>query len=76
MDLDTGTFAGFNQTVFGSKLGSSTIGEDIPLLVDLYQRRGFELDALVSSRVPFEEINEAIDAARSGDGIRNVVVFP
>jgi Zn-dependent alcohol dehydrogenase len=75
IEFDPGTFAGLNQTVLGSKLGSTTLADDIPLLVDLYQRNELELDGLIGDRYPIEEINQAVDAARAGNSVRNVVTF-
>ena len=58
-----------------SKLGTTTMSRDIPLLVDLYERGELELDGLVSGRYPLDRINEAVDDSRRGEAIRNVIVF-
>ena len=68
-------FIDANQTIKGCKMGESTLAEDIPMLVDLYQSGKLKLDELVSSRYPLTEINSAIDDTRKGVGLRNVVLF-
>jgi S-(hydroxymethyl)glutathione dehydrogenase/alcohol dehydrogenase len=63
------------KTLKGSFLGSARIGEDIPRLVDLYDAGELEVDRLVTRKIPLAELPEAFDRLRSGDGVRQVVVF-
>jgi S-(hydroxymethyl)glutathione dehydrogenase / alcohol dehydrogenase len=72
---DPGILAAWNQTVKGSKMGSSRIAEDIPALVALYKQGRLKLDELISGRYPLEGINEAIAAVKHGAALRNVIVF-
>ena len=62
------------QKILGSKLAAD-IRRDIPELLDLYRAGRLKLDPLVSRRFAFEEINAAMDAARRGEGLRNVVMI-
>jgi S-(hydroxymethyl)glutathione dehydrogenase / alcohol dehydrogenase len=73
--FDPATLAADGQRVLGSKMGSASIRTDIPMLVDLYRRGRLKLDELISGRYPLEEINAAIDSAKRGEALRNVVVF-
>lgn len=73
--LDVGTLAALNQRVLGSKIGSCRPDEDIPRLADLYRRGHLQLDGLVTGRYPLERINEALDSARQGEGVRNLVLM-
>jgi Zn-dependent alcohol dehydrogenase len=73
--IDPGTIANDGQRILGSKMGSSRIDVDIPMLVALYQEGRLKLDELISARYPFAQINEAIAASRGGTAIRNVIVF-
>ncbi|MCY4371133.1 MAG: zinc-binding dehydrogenase [bacterium] len=73
--LDVGNVAALNQRVLGSKMGSCRPADDIPRLADLYNRGQLELDGLVTGRYPLEGINEALDSARCGEGVRNLVVM-
>jgi len=67
--------AALGQGVIGSKMGDTVLARDIPWMIDLYQQGRLELDALVSRRWPFAEINAAIADTRGGKARRNVVVF-
>jgi S-(hydroxymethyl)glutathione dehydrogenase/alcohol dehydrogenase len=63
------------KTLKGSFLGSARISEDIPKLVDLYARGELQLDPLVERRIALEELPEAFDRLRAGEGLRQLVVF-
>jgi len=73
--LDPGTLASRNQRILGSKMGTATVATDIPQLIDLYRSGELLLDPLISGSYSLDDINEAIDAVRSGDAVRNVIVF-
>jgi len=62
------------QRILGSKLAAN-IQRDIPYLLSLYREGRFKLDELVSTRFPFEEINDAMAASKRGEGVRNVVMI-
>ncbi|MBI4883119.1 MAG: Zn-dependent alcohol dehydrogenase [Actinobacteria bacterium] len=74
-EIDPGTLAGYNQRILGSKMGGSRIAIDIPHLVTLYQQGRLKLDELISGRFPLEDINAAIASVKSGEALRNVIVF-
>ena len=73
--FETVEFINANYVILGSKMGSSDLKVDIANLIELYESGKLELDALVSSTFPLENINEAIEATRTGVGMRNVVVM-
>ena len=73
--LDVGSLAGFNQRVLGCKMGSCRPARDIPKLAALYRDARLELDGLITGRYPLEDINDALDSARRGDTLRNLVVM-
>lgn len=73
--IEAVNFAGDEQHLLGSKMGSTRLRLDMPKLVALYQQGRLKLDELVTKRYPLEEINEAIAAARRGEALRNVIVF-
>ena len=75
IQFDPSDFAVRGQRIVGSLMGSVAVKEDIPMLAELYQAGRLELDGLITATFPFERINEAVDSARSGEAIRNVVVF-
>lgn len=69
------SFAGFGQSIIGSKMGSAHIHRDIPWLVDLYRDGRLKLDEMISGRFGLDQINEAIASTRSGHALRNVIMF-
>lgn len=60
--------------ILGSKLAAD-IHRDIPMLVDRWRDGTLKLEALITRRLGFEDINEAIDTARRGEGLRTVVMI-
>jgi S-(hydroxymethyl)glutathione dehydrogenase / alcohol dehydrogenase len=63
------------KTLKGTFLGSARIQEDVPRLVDLYHSGQLELDQLVSRKLSLRELPDAFDRLRTGDVVRQVVVF-
>ena len=73
--VDAADLAGSAKTIIGTKMGSAMIREDIPMLIDLYQKGELELDGLISHRFDFDQINDAIDTASQPSSLRVVVNF-
>lgn len=63
------------QRLIGSRMGSTRLHVDVPRLADLYLRGRLKLDELITARYPLDRINDAIAAMRSGEALRNVIVF-
>lgn len=63
------------KKITGSYMGSNRFRFDMPKYVDFYLDGRLDLDAMISSRIPLEEINEAFDRMRKGEAARQVVVF-
>jgi S-(hydroxymethyl)glutathione dehydrogenase/alcohol dehydrogenase len=63
------------KTLKGSFLGSALVREDIPRLVDLYAAGELRLDELVDGRIRLNELPEAFERLRAGEGLRQLVVF-
>jgi S-(hydroxymethyl)glutathione dehydrogenase / alcohol dehydrogenase len=61
--------------ILGSKMGSTRLRVDVPRLTDWYLQGRLKLDELISGRYPLDEINEAMESARSGATLRNVITF-
>ena len=61
--------------ILGSKMGSTDLKRDIPIWIQHYQQGNLKLDELISGRYPLEQINEAVDAVRKGNVMRNVIIF-
>ena len=62
-----GSFLGF--------LGSASIYEDVPRLIDLYSTGDLLLEELVSDRIALADLPAAFDRLRAGEAVRQVVVF-
>ena len=62
-----------SQRVLGSVMGHVDIKREIPELIRLYRQGALLLDELVTRHFAFDEINEAMDSTRRGEGLRNVV---
>jgi S-(hydroxymethyl)glutathione dehydrogenase / alcohol dehydrogenase len=73
--VDTGDVADKGLHVLGSKMGSTRPQEDLPEMVELYRSGRLKLDELVTARYPLDRINDGLDAARRGEGLRTVIVF-
>jgi Zn-dependent alcohol dehydrogenase len=74
-EIDPATMAAYSQRILGSKMGASRIAIDIPNLVTLYQQGRLKLDELISGRYKLEEINEAMASVKTGEALRNVIIF-
>jgi len=59
----------------GSNMGSNRFRIDMPRYVDLYLQGRLELDALISSRIGLDNVNDAVEALRIGEVARQVIVF-
>lgn len=63
------------KRLVGSLLGSCHAPRDIPRLVELWQAGRLDLDAMITSRRPLEQVNEALDDMAAGKGLRTVLLF-
>ncbi|MBW2236906.1 MAG: alcohol dehydrogenase, partial [Deltaproteobacteria bacterium] len=63
------------KVVTGSYMGSNRFRFDMPRYVDFYLDGRLQLDPMISSRIPLDEINHAFDLMRKGEAARQVIVF-
>jgi 2-desacetyl-2-hydroxyethyl bacteriochlorophyllide A dehydrogenase len=63
------------KKLVGSLLGSCWAPRDIPRLVELWRAGKLDLDSMVTSRRPLEEVNEAIEDMEAGRGLRTVLTI-
>ncbi len=75
VSFDPTSLASSNQSLLGSKMGTSTIAVDIPALAERYRDGDLLLDELVTATYRLDDINEAIAAVENGEALRNVIVF-
>ncbi len=67
------TFLYLNKTIKGCWYGSSNVQEDVPKLLDLYQKGELKLKELISREITVGDVNEAFDAMGSGEVARSVI---
>lgn len=63
------------KRVQGSYMGSNRFRQDIPRYVDMYLQGRLNLDALISTRLSLNEINDGFAALRRGAVARALLVF-
>lgn len=63
------------KVLTGSFMGTTNLSVDIPKLVTLYQAKKLKLDELITARYPLAQINEAIEAVKKGQALRNIITF-
>jgi Zn-dependent alcohol dehydrogenase len=66
-------FAASSKRLIGCLLGSCNSLRDIPRLASLYRSGRLDLEGLVTSRRPLDQINDAFTDLREGRGIRTVI---
>ena len=77
---DTVQFNAFELLFDGKNLraslyGSSDLRRDVPRFVDLWRGGRLDLEKLITRRIRFEDLNDAIATLERGDAIRQVVLF-
>jgi Zn-dependent alcohol dehydrogenase len=65
--------ASMGKTIRGTLLGDCNSVRDIPRFLALWRAGRLDLDALITSRRPLGEINEAIADLRAAKGVRTVL---
>lgn len=63
------------RTIKGSYMGSAVPSRDIPRYVALYRNGRLPVDRLLSHRLRLEDINAGFDRLKTGEAIRQVVLF-
>lgn len=64
-----------DRRLIGSNMGSNAFRVDMPRFVDFYMQGRLNLDALISKRVPLEQVNEAYAEMLTGGVARSVISF-
>ncbi|MEB3020188.1 alcohol dehydrogenase catalytic domain-containing protein [[Mycobacterium] crassicus] len=63
------------RSLIGSYLGSAVPARDIPRFVELWRAGRLPVQQLVSSTLPLEQINEAMDQLADGIAVRQLITF-
>ena len=64
------------KTIKGCWYGSSNVQQDVPKLLDLYEKGELKLDELISREISLDEVNDAFEAMKTGEVARSVIVYP
>lgn len=62
------------KRLVGSVVGGAQILRDFPRFIRLAESGRLDLGSMVSRRIDLEEVNDGLDALRSADGVRTVIV--
>jgi S-(hydroxymethyl)glutathione dehydrogenase/alcohol dehydrogenase len=62
-----------DKTIKGSYYGSSRTTRDFPRFIQLVETGRLDLDAMVSRRLPLDDVNEAFRAMQAGEVLRSVI---
>ncbi len=68
------TFLYTAKTIKGCWYGSANVNEDVPKLIELYQKGELKLDELISREISVDEVNEAFEAMAAGEVARSVII--
>jgi Zn-dependent alcohol dehydrogenase len=63
------------KSLKASLYGGSNLRRDVPRLADLWRSGHLDLEGLITRRIRFEDLNDAVASLERGDAIRQVVVF-
>lgn len=61
--------------IIGSFYGSTRQTYDMPWLMELYRQKRLKIDELITRRWKLDEVNEAFQALKNGEGNRAVITF-
>ena len=63
------------KTIKGCWYGSSNVQRDVPRLIEYYRAGNLKLDELISRTIGVEQVNEALDAMKTGQLARSVIQY-
>ena len=63
------------RKIQGSNMGSNRFRVDMPRFVDFYLQGRLHLDDMISRRIKLEDVNEGLEALKTGEVARSVIMF-
>ncbi|MEE4360657.1 MAG: Zn-dependent alcohol dehydrogenase [Pseudomonadales bacterium] len=63
------------RKIQGSNMGSNRFRVDMPRFVDFYLSGKLHLDDMISRRIRLEDVNEGLEALKTGEVARSVIIF-
>ncbi|TYB61459.1 alcohol dehydrogenase catalytic domain-containing protein [Nonomuraea sp. PA05] len=74
MQLDTGLLFA-SRRLMGTQGGDSSPAHDLPMLAAQYVQGRLDLNALISERLPLDQLNDGVEHVRQGTVARTVITF-
>lgn len=74
-NIDAMALVRMEKTIKGCYYGSAKPRQDMPVLVDLYNRGVLDIDRLITRRYSLDQINQAFEDLEEGKVGRGVIVF-
>lgn len=63
------------KKIQGSNMGSNRFRVDMPRFVDFYLSGKLHLDEMISRHIKLEDVNDALDALKTGEEARHIIMF-
>jgi len=63
------------KKIQGSNMGSNRFRVDMPRFVDFYLEGRLHLDQMISQHIKLEEVNNALNALKTGEEARHIIMF-
>jgi S-(hydroxymethyl)glutathione dehydrogenase/alcohol dehydrogenase len=63
------------KSLKASLYGGTNLKRDMPVYVDLWRSGKLDIESLITRRIRFDELNDAVQALNNGEVIRQVVLF-
>ena len=63
------------KKIQGSNMGSNRFRVDMPRFIDFYLSGKLHLDEMISRHIKLKDVNEALNALKTGEEARHVIMF-
>ncbi|RJL25225.1 Zn-dependent alcohol dehydrogenase [Bailinhaonella thermotolerans] len=63
------------KNILSSLYGNADTRRDFPFYAELYKAGKLDMDSMISRRIRLSEVNDAVAALRSGEALRQIVLF-
>ncbi len=63
------------KKIQGSNMGSNRFRVDMPRFIDFYLSGKLHLDEMISKRIKLADVNDALNALKTGEDARHVIMF-
>jgi S-(hydroxymethyl)glutathione dehydrogenase/alcohol dehydrogenase len=73
--FDVGYLIDRSARIIGANYGWAVPERDFPRLAQLYLEGSLPVDQLIEERIRLDQVNDAMEALRRGEGLRRVIVF-